>query len=68
MQRIWILHRPLYRRKGIKSDSSLGSSTNNHLIFMIESVLRFCQQIPHSIAGCHVWQEPQRMCQHTVKS
>ena len=63
-----IAHSLFYRIKCIQTDACFRTCANNDLIVMVECILPFSKQVIHSIATCHVRQEPEGMLKNTQQT
>ena len=59
-----IFHGPPYRTKRIQPDAGRSTCAHVYLIFMVENIGPFFQQVLHGIAGSYVWKEPECMVQY----
>ena len=63
-----VAHGTLYRLQCGSTNASLRTGADIDPVVVVEGVFPICQQVCHSVAGCHVGQEPQGMLQHVQQT
>ena len=59
-----VAHRTLYWFQCGSTNASLRTGADIDPVVVIKGVFPVCQQVCHSVAGCHIGQEPQGMLKH----
>ena len=59
-----VAHRTLHRLQCGSTNACFRTGADVDPVVVVEGVFPVCQQVCHSVAGCHIGQEPQGMLKH----